>query len=67
MPKYNRDSTYTPFFHKNIFYKNIEAEIFKIFYKNIEAEIFKILRIFKNKRLRLKFLHTGNAQLHCLK
>ena len=30
MPKFNRDSTYTPFFYKNIFYKNIEAEIFKI-------------------------------------
>ena len=54
MPKYNRDSTYAPFFYKNIFYENIEAEIFKI------------LRIFKNKRPRLQFLYTGNAQLHCL-
>ena len=26
MPKFNRDSTYTPFFYKNVFYKNIEAQ-----------------------------------------
>ena len=63
MPKYNSDSTYTPFFYNNMFYKNIEAETFKI------------LRMFKNKRLRLKvwkglnvvcWKSVNTVQLHVL-